>query len=147
MEPQVSIHIPFHVEPITDWQIFFKDGEGFLRTAERAYTLKKKVFTPEVLYNLLAMAIEKFSMAILMHQGALPYNHTMGDLVESLELTFPGEFETLKKKILALDAFQEICEIDTFTIIPPTLEQIATILTITTDFHHLVKTRLAADLE
>lgn len=32
-----------------------------------------RAFTPEIICNLIAMAIEKFVMAVLMRHGALPY--------------------------------------------------------------------------
>ncbi|MCI5211179.1 MAG: hypothetical protein D3910_20885, partial [Candidatus Electrothrix sp. ATG2] len=64
------------LEPIRGWEEFLRDGEGYLRTATAAYTKKNGIFTSEILYNLIAMAIEKFIMAALMRHGAMPYNHT-----------------------------------------------------------------------
>ncbi|MEN8190641.1 MAG: hypothetical protein ABFS19_12415, partial [Thermodesulfobacteriota bacterium] len=68
-------------EPIDDWQEFLAEGNQFLATANNGYARRQQVFTAEILYNLVAMAIEKLIMALLMESGNLPYNHTMHDLV------------------------------------------------------------------
>ncbi len=104
---------------IEGWQDFLHEGEAYLRTAACAWKKEKKAFTPEILYNITCMAIEKFVMAALMRHGALPYNHTMGDLVEAMEETFPGCLSIIKDDLLALDSYQEICDVDAFCIRPP----------------------------
>ena len=115
-------------EAIDDWDIFLHDGDAFLKTGLAAHTKGKKAFTPEILYNIVAMAIEKFVMAALMQRGALPYNHTMGDLVEAMDEVFPDAMGDLKNGLLDLDRYQEICDVDTFTVIPPALEEIPNML-------------------
>ena len=62
------------VQPIDGWQDFMHDGKGFLKTAIGAHAKRKHIFTSEILYNIIAMAIEKFVMAALMRYGAMPYN-------------------------------------------------------------------------
>ncbi len=125
-------------EAIDDWDVFLRDGEAFLRTGLAAYTKEKKAFTPEILYNIVAMAIEKFVMAALMQRGALPHNHTMGDLVEAMEDVFPKAMGDLKEGLLDLDRYQEICDVDTFTIIPPAMEDIPGMLALARDLQKLV---------
>ena len=115
-------------EAIDDGDIFLHDGDAFLKTGLAAHTKGKKAFTPEILYNIVAMAIEKFVMAALMQRGALPYNHTMGDLVEAMDEVFPDAMGDLKNGLLDLDRYQEICDVDTFTVIPPALEEIPNML-------------------
>jgi len=117
-------------EPIDDWDIFLHDGDAFLKTGLAAHTKAKKAFTPEILYNIVAMAIEKFVMAALMQRGALPYNHTMGDLVEAMDEVFPDTMGDLKNSLLDLDRYQEICDVNTFTVIPPAFEEIPKMLTL-----------------
>jgi hypothetical protein len=111
-------------EPIDDWQKFLREGNQFLATASKAHSGGRKAFTPEILYNLVAMAIEKLIMALLMESGNLPYNHTMHDLAESMEEFLPGTLAGLGEELKALDAFQEICDPYNFTIIPPTMEEV-----------------------
>lgn len=125
-------------EAIEDWDMYLRDGDAYLRTGIAAHAKGKKAFTPEILYNIVAMAIEKFVMAALMQRGALPYNHTMGDLVESMEEVFPNAMGDLKDKLLDLDRYQEICDVDAFTIIPPTTEEIPNMLALAVRMQELV---------
>lgn len=117
-------------QPIGGWEDFLKDGEGFLRTAIGAHEKQRKVFTPEILYNIIAMAIEKFVMAALMRHGALPYNHTMKDLVEAMDETFPAAIDDLREGLLKMDQYQDICDLEGFSIIPPEMEEIQGMLEI-----------------
>lgn len=125
-------------DAIDDWDVFLHDGEAFLRTGLAAYTKGKKAFTPEILYNIVAMAIEKFVMAALMQRGSLPYNHTMGDLVEAMDEVFPGAMGDLKDGLLDLDRYQEICDVDSFTVIPPAMEEIPKMLALAERMQELV---------
>ena len=113
---------------ISGWQEFLRQGEGYLKTASGGYARRRKIFTPEILYNLVAMAIEKFAMAALMRHGALPYNHTMADLVEAMDALFPDAIDELREGLLALDRYQEICALDSYSIRPPSTEEVPAML-------------------
>ncbi len=115
-------------DPIGGWQGFLKEGNQFLVTATNGYAKRQKVFTSEILYNLVGMAIEKLIMALLMKSGNLPYNHTMHDLVEAMEEFLPGQLTDLADQLRALDGYQEICEIESYTITPPTMDEVAGML-------------------
>lgn len=123
---------------IAGWEEFLHDGEAFLRTGLAAHAKDKKAFTPEILYNIIAMAIEKFVMAALMQRGALPYNHTMGDLVESMDEVFPDGLRDIKNGLLDLDRYQEICDVDSFTITPPAMDAIPAMLALAEKMQELV---------
>ncbi len=124
--------------PIRGWEQFLQEGEAYLKTGNGAHSRGKKAFTPEILYNIIAMAIEKLTMAVLMQRGALPYNHSMADLVEALEWVVPAEIADLKEQLLALDRYQEICDVDAFNIRPPTSEAIPAMLTLAGNLQALV---------
>lgn len=147
MEAQVNFALaeikPAH--PITGWQDFLADGSGYLNTAVGALVKRREVFTPQILYNLVAMAIEKFVMAALMRYGALPYNHTMRDLVEAMEETFPGSIADLRDGLLALDSYQEICDLEGFSIAPPGMEKIPAMLDLAIGVKKLVTERIITD--
>ncbi|MDR9501526.1 MAG: hypothetical protein RI601_07000 [Desulfurivibrionaceae bacterium] len=115
-------------DPIGGWQDFLKEGGQFLATAVNGHAKRQEVFTSEILYNLVGMAIEKLVMALLMQSGNLPYNHTMHDLVESMEEFLPGDLANLGEELKALDGFQEICDIASYNITPPTMAEIAGML-------------------
>jgi len=114
---------------ITDWRKYLKDGELYLQTALGAAKRRSEVFTPEILYNIVAMAIEKLIMGFLMSRGDLAENHTMGDLLFALKrhLELP---EKITGDLLYLDSFQEICDLDTYNRRPPTPEETRRILSI-----------------
>lgn len=125
-------------QPIQGWREFLRDGEGFLKTATAAHAKRRQVFTAEILYNLIAIAVEKFVMASLMRHGAMPYNHTMKDLVEAMEETFPGAIADIGEELLRLDAFQQICDLDGFSITPPGMEEIPAMLALAGKMQALV---------
>lgn len=114
---------------IEDWRNYIKEGEQYLQTALKAAEKRKEVFTPEILYNITAMAIEKFIMGYLMFHGDLAENHTMADLVYALE-RHAGSQPELKEKLLYLDSFQEICDMLAANYRSPKPEELPKVLTI-----------------
>ena len=130
-------------EPIQGWRRFFEDGSGYLSTAFAAFEKRKKAYTAGILYNLVAMAIEKFVMAALMRHGTMPYNHTMVDLVMAMEETFPGELTELRADLLKLDKYQEICDLEGFSISPPGMEEIPSMLVLASKMQILVTEKIS----
>lgn len=122
---------------IDKWQEYRRDGEQFLETATKAFEKGNNRFTPEILFNLVAMAIEKLVMAFLMKRGDLAENHTMGDLFRALEKHI-GHHPELAEQFAYLDSFQEICEIETYRRQAPTSEEIEIIVAIGTKVRQLL---------
>ena len=118
-----------NIVQIDNWQEYRRDGEQFLHTALMARKKNKKHFTPEILYNLTGMAIEKLIMAYLMKNGDLAENHTMGDLLAALE-RHTGSQPNLAEKFRYLDSFQEICDLEAYSVKIPTQEDTEVILAI-----------------
>jgi hypothetical protein len=131
-------------QPISGWEDFWGEGKAFLKTASLAYAQRRKAFTTVILYNIIAMAIEKFVMTALMCEGKLPYNHTMKDLVEAMDEAFPGAMSDIREGLLELDRYQEICDIDTFNISGPAMEEIPTMLGLANRLQELVEQQLLA---
>lgn len=136
----IQIQSSAEVISIDDWDGYQLDGEQFMGTAFRAYEGKKKAFSPEVLYNLVCMGIEKYVMATLMKNGDLPENHTMQDLIFALE-RHTGPLE-IRDDLLFLDSFQEICDLDTAVYAAPTKADMVRIIDIGRRVEHLLKTYL-----
>lgn len=131
---------PLHeLRPVKGWEEYFRHGEGFLNTAAQAHSKGVLAFTPEILYNLIAMAIEKFIMAALMRHGELPYNHTMADLVAAMEQVFPGKMGDIGEGLLKMDQYQDICSLDGFKISPPMMEEIPAMLVLAERLRQLVQ--------
>lgn len=131
------------IQPVPGWRKFLEDGRDFLATAAAAYAGRKKVFTPEILYNIIAMAIEKFVMAALMRQGTMPCNHTMADLVEAVEEILPGVLGEIREGLLHLDTYQDICDPDDFALNPPDMEDIPGMLDLAGRLQSMVENRPA----
>ena len=113
---------------IDDWPRYQQEGEQFLHLAEQAHRRHKKAFTPTILYNLVAMAIEKLVMAALMRCGQLPDNHTLHDLVAALERWLPDSVRGLAEPLCQLDSFQDICDPYAGTIISPSAREVESML-------------------
>jgi hypothetical protein len=128
MHPALVGFADIRPQAIEDWGQFRLEGEQFLDLAENAFLKKKEAFTTEILYNLVAMAIEKLVMGALMQIGRLPYNHTMHDLVYALEEWMPEAIRGMADPIRNLDKYQEICDPYSVTIRTPTMEDIETML-------------------
>jgi len=126
---------------ITDWREYLKDGKLYLQTALGAAERRSDVFTPEILYNIVAMSIEKLIMGFLMSRGDLAENHTMGDLLRALEkhAEVPA---ILSRDLLYLDSFQEICDLDTYNRRPPTQEETIRILAIGREMEAFINANL-----
>lgn len=130
------------IKAIQGWEEFLEDGNEYLRTAKGGFANRKKIFTNTILYNIIAMAIEKFVMAALMRHGALPYNHTMADLVESMEETFPGALTEIRDGLLRLDSYQDICDPYEFTMVEPAMDEIPRMLDLAEKLQQLVLNEL-----
>jgi len=142
--PNFSLSDLKKAQPIQGWEDFWSEGKAFLKTASAAYAQHKKAFTTVILYNIIAMAIEKFVMTALMCQGKLPNNHTMKDLVEAMDEAFPGAMLGIREGLLDLDQYQEICDVDTFNITGPAMEEIPVMLDLASRLRDLVEQQLLA---
>lgn len=130
-----------NIVQIDNWQDYFRDGRQFLKTARNAHAKESKAFSPDTLYNLICMAIEKLIMAYLMKNGDLAENHTMTDLANALKRHL-GEIPELTEKLVYLDSFQEICDLETYTIRIPTNSDINTFLEIAAEIDDLLSPQL-----
>lgn len=97
-------------QAIDDWPQYLLAGQQFLGLAERAHHARHPNFTPEILFNLITMAIEKLVMSALMRIGRLPDNHTLHDLTAALETWLPDTVRDQAAALRSLDSFQEICD-------------------------------------
>jgi hypothetical protein len=94
----------------TNWKGFLDEGLAYSKTVEGGVG-KPGVFTPEILYNVGCMAIEKFFMAFLVKHGKMPDNHTLRELCEAAETVTPLP-PGLRGRLLEMDMWQFICSID-----------------------------------
>jgi hypothetical protein len=86
---------------------YWKEGEAYHRTAVGARK-RREVFNGEIIYNLLAMAIEKYFMGYFEANGTLPDNHTFTDLIDSANRLHPMDAK-LVSDLKSLEIIQDIC--------------------------------------
>lgn len=89
------------------WREFYRDGCQYLRSAQGGLS-RPEIFSPPIAFNLAAMAIEKFAMAMLVAEGDIADNHTMHDLVLSLS-RLPDLDLGLLEQIDRLGRFEDLC--------------------------------------
>jgi hypothetical protein len=89
-----------------------KEADQYLKTAVGGLK-RESVFTPEILYNILGMAIEKYCMALFYYKESMPDNHTFYDLVAAMSLVASPP-EDLKKELTDLQGYQEICSLSAY---------------------------------
>jgi len=127
--------------PMQDWQIFIDEGDRYLKTAVGGSRNRPRVFTPEILYNLVAMAIEKHAMGYLMYHSQLPDNHTLRDLMDAVR-ALGGLDDDLYGKVVDMDRFQEICSVFQYHREVPKAEDIDSFLDLGDQIRAFVKNKL-----
>jgi len=126
-----------------EWTRFTDEGAQFLATAVNAVRKRRKVFTPDILYNLIAMSMEKYIMGYLLYRKNLPDNHTLGDLMDALKRVDSIE-DDLCDRIVRMDRFQEICCITTYSRDIPEEKDIQEMLTLGERIRDFVNDRMPA---
>lgn len=125
------------------WSEFMTEGDAYLKTATGG-AKRPEVFSPEILYNLLAMAIEKHVMAALIFKGTLADNHTFTDLIISAARICPlseSVIETLKD----LEVYQNICPVfDGYNRDPFPVEKVAGMIDVANSIQSWSKDLIAA---
>ncbi|MBN2703069.1 MAG: hypothetical protein JXR23_02565 [Pontiellaceae bacterium] len=92
-----------------DYETFMDEGNKYLKTA-RGGEKRPSVFTPEILYNLIGLAIEKHIMGALMAKGKLADNHTFTDLIDATQQI--GEIDAvIADGLRKLETYQNICPV------------------------------------
>jgi hypothetical protein len=86
---------------------FWEEGQAYLKVVRNAWP-KRTIFTPAIIYQISAMAIEKLCMAYLTQMSNLPDNHTLRDLVRALDRVeaLPQE---LRFRLMRMDRFMDLC--------------------------------------
>ncbi len=112
-----------------EWRLYMDDGDRFLRAAVAGSRKRKSVFTPEILYNIVSMAIEKHFMGFLLYHHRLPDNHTLTDLVDAVRLVEDVD-ESLSERLTRMDRFQQICALSDYFREEPTSDDVREFLEI-----------------
>lgn len=90
-----------------DWQSHIKSGCQYLKTARNGRA-RPAVFTPELIYQLTAMAVEQFLVGVWQFHNQMPVDHTLDGLVDGLAQICPLE-KALAEGIKAMAQFDDMC--------------------------------------
>lgn len=123
------------------YEEFIKDGDGLYARASRSVK-RPDIFTPEIIYNIMGMAIEKYIMGYLVCNGTLADNHTFTDLSNAVrQIEEPGtEFETMMN---FMERFQNICSIDGYFRLAPSVGEVPAIIQAGTIVREFVLDRIS----
>lgn len=93
----------------TDYTDFMTEGDQYLKAARGGVT-RPVIFTPEILYNIIGLAIEKHIMGALMAKGNLADNHTFTDLIHATKQI--GEIDKdIADQLRKFESYQNICPV------------------------------------
>ena len=120
------------------YEASIQEADQYLKTAVGGLK-REKVFTPEILYNILGMAIEKYCLALLYYKETMPDNHTFHDLVDAMS-TVVSLQEDLKEELKALQGYQEICSLSSYARNAPDRTAILEMIETTRKLESFVKT-------
>ena len=96
-------------DSITDFKAYMEEGDKYLKTA-RGGIKRPAVFTGEILYNIIGLAIEKHVMGALMAKGKLADNHTFTDLIDAADQV-GGIDESIAEQLRKFESYQNICPV------------------------------------
>jgi len=104
-----------------EYQSVLKEANGYYSAAKGGYNKQKK-FSTDLTFSIMAMAIEKYLVAILLADDILPEGHTVSGLIEEIERKMPLD-EEMKKHLLKVDEYMFLCSLDAFKAKTPTAEE------------------------
>lgn len=98
------------LEAISGTGTFLSEGDAYLKVVVNAHK-RPQIFSLEMQFNLLTMAIEKHVMAILTSAGMLPNNHAFLDLLDGLKWVIPVS-EEVDQQLRSLDHHESMCSLE-----------------------------------
>jgi len=92
------------------WTEFYDYGTQYMHTVEKSVR-NKDVFTPVIVYNMSAIAIEKLIMGACLYHGKIPYCHTLSGMADFAG-GIMGFDDKLVEDLCLMDSMQMICSED-----------------------------------
>jgi hypothetical protein len=121
----------------SDWYDHVVAGIQYLKTVVKGQS-RPSVFTNELKYNLITLAVEKLLVGLSFHHGKLPEHHRLDGLVDAVAQMDPMDPE-LVKRVKALDGYQELCSLEIYSRPIPNDVEIQAMLKTAKEVEHFVK--------
>lgn len=109
-----------------NWEEHISAGWKYLRTAGNGLA-RPSVFNNELVYQLIALAVEKLLVGIFQYHQKMPADHTLNGLVDELAQFCPLEAQ-LADGIKKMGRFDDMCPLIPVNKIIPDDEDIRTML-------------------
>jgi hypothetical protein len=129
---------------IEGYQEMIKGANGYFKTVKRAF-YKESIFSDELIFNILTMAIEKYLVGLLMSIGIMPANHVIKYLLEETGKKFLID-QSIQKHLVSVDDYLYLCSIDNFTKNTPPREELENIIAAVDKLKLLVQAHTAIEL-
>jgi hypothetical protein len=94
------------------WAKLIREGDRFLQTAVNG-SRRPKVFSNELRYGILTMAVEKYLAGVFSYHRVMPEGHTLGSLAMGADRIAPMA-ASLRAGIQRIESFQELCSLETY---------------------------------
>lgn len=104
------------------WNEFYSQGILYMRTAEKSVR-RTEIFTPVIIYNVTAIAIEKLLMGACLSGGQMPFCHTLSGMADYAK-NIIGLDEQLVNDMNVMDGMQMICLEESFSSKEPEIEDV-----------------------
>lgn len=105
------------LQAINGWNDHILDGRKYLQTATKGLQ-RPEVFNNELIFQLVAMGIEKLIVGVWQYHRQMPADHTLSGLVEGLLGVCPMEAE-LVSRIKAVESMDDMCALTVSHRLPP----------------------------
>lgn len=96
---------------MNNWQEMINEGRKYISIVSKSVSSKR--FSSSLLYNLSAIALEKYVIGVCMLHNQLPENHTLTDLITAVTQLVPID-KVLQTNILQFEDVQMLCSIDDY---------------------------------
>ncbi len=124
----------------SDWYDHVVAGIQYLKVAANGQS-RPNVFTNELTYNLITLAVEKLLVGLLLHHGKMPQHHRLESLVLEVAEMEPID-AILIKNIKDMENYQDLCSLEANSCSIPNDMEIQAMLKIGKEVEHFVKHRI-----
>ncbi len=124
----------------SDWYDHVVAGIQYLKTAINGQS-RPNVFTNELTFNLITLALEKLLIGLSLHHGKMPQHHRLESLVLAVAEMEPIDAKLIKS-IKDIESYQDLCSLEASSCPIPNDMEIQTMLKIGKEVERFVKHRI-----
>jgi hypothetical protein len=127
---------------ISNWDDHITAGRKYLKTASNGRS-RPAVFNNELVFQLAAMAIERFIVGLSQYHHRMPVDHTLAGLVAELGPVCPMSTD-LADRIKGIEIIDDMCSLSPAIRIPPGQTAVREILAVCHEVQDFVDAHLGS---